>query len=129
MRFKISDNDDMILLVDPEIRDFIKVECLSEESRQVLGDFLDFLNDKYVDKNINEEWADVSREKRIDHLLEELDILLFNKYCFWNKHGTGVARPYETLSREELINNVKGLQKTQQKQIKEIIKLRKLKSE
>jgi len=126
MKFKVSDKEDMILIIEPEVENLIGVECLSEKARQVLGDIIEFLNFKYIDKEINDEWGKVNVEARIIEHLKQIDALMNIKNPLWNEHGNGVeTSQLGTLSKEELINNVEWLQKTQQKQLWELFELRK----
>jgi hypothetical protein len=53
-------------------------------------DYCDFLNDKYCDKEINEEWPSIDRKERIKYHLNEIEKLVDNKKLHWNEHGNGV---------------------------------------
>ena len=59
------------------------------EADLLAGDIVDFLNEKYIDKNINEEWGEIDVEKRIEYHEEQIRILKSGKHR-WNKHGNGV---------------------------------------
>lgn len=78
-----------IIQVEPVFRDICTfvddpfISCLS-------GDIVDFLNDKYVDKNINEEWFYPDREARIKYHKEQLKILENEKPVCYTEHGNGV---------------------------------------
>ena len=62
---------------------------LSKELAPLLaGDYCDFLNDKYVDKDFNEEWGKIQRERRIKYHKEQLKLLEDNGQ--WNEHGNGI---------------------------------------
>ncbi len=61
----------------------------SETSLAVMGDILDFLNEKYIDKNINEEWGRVDVDARIKYHEEQIKILKSGN-GHWNRHGNGV---------------------------------------
>ena len=56
----------------------------------VAGDIVEFLNDKYVDKNMNEEWYHPDREARIKYHEEQLKILRSGKPIGYTEHGNGV---------------------------------------
>jgi len=53
-------------------------------------DYCDFLNDKYLDKEINKEWPKIDRIKRIEYHLNELMKLTSDKKLYWNEHGNKV---------------------------------------
>ena len=53
------------------------------------GDYCDFLNDKYVDKEMNKEWGKIDVQKRIEYHEKQLEILKSGD-CFWNRHGNKV---------------------------------------
>jgi len=53
-------------------------------------DYVDFPNDKYLDKEINAEWPRIKRDERIKYHLEQLQLLTSDKKLHWNEHGTGV---------------------------------------
>lgn len=55
----------------------------------VAGDICSFLNEKYIDKNINEEWGKINKEARIKYHEEQIRLLKSGKYS-WNRHGNGV---------------------------------------
>jgi hypothetical protein len=52
----------------------------------VAGDIIDFLNEKYIDKNINEEWGKIDVEARIKYHEKMIEILKTGKARF-NNHG------------------------------------------
>ena len=54
------------------------------------GDYCACLNDKYLDKNINEEWPIINREIRIKYHREQLSLLLGQKSVYWSPHGNYV---------------------------------------
>jgi hypothetical protein len=58
-------------------------------------DYVDFLNDKYHDKEINKEWPRINRGERIKYHLEQLQLLTGDKMLVWNEHGTGVKEGYD----------------------------------
>lgn len=60
-----------------------------EHAEGLAGDYCDFMNDKYFDKNINEEWGKIDHLKRIEYHLEQIHILMKGN-ANWNKHGNGV---------------------------------------
>ena len=60
-----------------------------EASMNVMGDICDFLNDKYIDKNINEEWGKIDINKRIKYHEEQIEILK-KENPHWKEHGNGV---------------------------------------
>lgn len=53
-------------------------------------DYCDFLNDKYVDKNVNEEWGKIDRLKRIEHHENQLKLLRSDNRLHFNEHGNEV---------------------------------------
>lgn len=53
-------------------------------------DYVDFLNDKYFDKGINEEWPSINRRDRINYHLKEIEKLVSGGRLYWNEHGNGV---------------------------------------
>jgi len=59
-------------------------------ARALAHDYCEFMNDKYHDKNINEEWGSINRSNRIKYHLEQLMLLNSKKRIHWNKHGNGV---------------------------------------
>jgi hypothetical protein len=61
-----------------------------EIARALAHDYCDFLNEKYIDKNINEEWGKIDREARIEYHLEQLSLLNYKDNLKWNEHGNGV---------------------------------------
>ncbi|MBZ2166344.1 hypothetical protein [Methanobacterium spitsbergense] len=90
MKFMLSD-------VEVEPRGFIKFlyypiekSITQEQAELVGGDILYFLNDKYHDKNPNEEWPKIDREKRIKYHENQLKLLKSKNRITWNKHGTEV---------------------------------------
>ena len=60
-----------------------------EEARQVAGDYVEFLNEKYIDKNINEEWPPkdpllyynyhIQRARHFEEILKKLLVLIYTK--------------------------------------------------
>jgi hypothetical protein len=62
----------------------------SEEAECVGGDILAFINDKYVDKNVMEEWGKIDRQKRIKYYKRQIEKLENLEKISWNEHGTGV---------------------------------------
>lgn len=88
--FKVIEDKDgsiRIYQISPNIRPI----CPFEDKYSCLaGDICDFLNDKYCDKNVNEEWGRVKRLKRIKYHFLELIKLIFHKYSRYNEHGNGV---------------------------------------
>lgn len=61
-----------------------------EIGRLMAGDYCDFLNDKYCDKEINEEWPKIDRETRINYHTDQIIKLKKKDFVRWNEHGTGV---------------------------------------
>lgn len=53
-------------------------------------DYVDFLNDKYVDKEVNAEWGEIDRLKRIQHHEKQIKLLKGNKRLCFNEHGNEV---------------------------------------
>jgi hypothetical protein len=53
------------------------------------GDYCDFLNDKYVDKEFNAEWGSVNVKERIQYHKNQIEKLKIGKFS-WNSHGTGI---------------------------------------
>ena len=58
--------------------------------RYVAGDYVDFLNDKYVDKEMHKEWGKVNVAKRIIYHAAELIKLSHYKHFYYNDHGNEV---------------------------------------
>ena len=56
----------------------------------IAGDVLAFLNEKYIDKEINAEWGKVDVDKRIKYYEKQIELLKSGKYC-WNNNGDGVS--------------------------------------
>ncbi len=61
-----------------------------EKAELVGGDVTDFLNDKYLDKEINAEWPEINRKSRAQYHIRQAQKLLSDKRLVWNEHGTGV---------------------------------------
>ena len=62
----------------------------SEEAKCVGGDIIAFINDKYVDKNVMEEWGKINRQKRIKYYERQVEKLERLENISWNEHGNGV---------------------------------------
>lgn len=60
-----------------------------EIAKLMAGDYVSFLNDKYIDKEINADWGKPNKEERIKYYKEQIRILEEENYV-WNKHGNGV---------------------------------------
>ena len=58
--------------------------------KNMAGDYVDFLNDKYCDKEINQEWPPINKKERIRYHLEQIELLKSDKPLRWNEHGNGV---------------------------------------
>ena len=56
----------------------------------IAEDYVEFLNDKYIDKEINEEWGVINRKERIKYHLEQLSKLTSDKELSWTEYGNGV---------------------------------------
>ena len=54
------------------------------------GDITDFLNEKYIDKNINEEWGKIDVQARIKYHEEQLRMLKSGNPFTWTEHGNSV---------------------------------------
>ena len=61
----------------------------TEEEQNIIGDICDFLNDKYIDKEMNSDWGRANKEARIKYHKEQIKKLESDS-CVWNEHGTGV---------------------------------------
>ena len=68
----------------------------NEHGKAMAHDYCDFLNDKYLDKEINKEWPKITRKERIDYHLNELRKLTSDKRLYWNEHGNGVESGGDT---------------------------------
>jgi hypothetical protein len=54
------------------------------------GDYCEFLNNKYCDKEINKEWPRIDRESRIKYHEEQIRLLKSKENVSWNEDGDGV---------------------------------------
>ena len=58
------------------------------------GDYCDFLNEKYIDKEFNKEWREVDVDARVKYHEEQIEMLKRGNYT-WNRHGTGVEEKWK----------------------------------
>lgn len=90
LRFKVTEeleNNKWVLYCIDDLE--LRIEFpIAYES--LAHDICDFLNDKYFDKNINEEWKEIDRKDRIRYLLQQAFILSNDDRISWNRHGNGV---------------------------------------
>lgn len=77
-----------MIIIEPSLENLLR---LILEHPNLIGDICDFLNDKYIDKNIDEEWPKVDVKARIKYHEEQIKILKGGKYS-WNEHGNGVKQ-------------------------------------
>ena len=89
MRFMIKNNENNPYIVSFESSTLKIIVKGTEEEQNIVGDICDFLNDKYIDKEINQEWPEINPEERIKYHREQIK-KLENGSCAWNEHGTGV---------------------------------------
>jgi len=61
-----------------------------ELARALAGDYCEFLNNKYCDKEINKEWPPIDRESRIKYHKEQIQLLEGKEHIIWNEDGDGV---------------------------------------
>jgi hypothetical protein len=68
-----------------------------ETSQALASDYVEFLNEKYIDKSINQEWKQVNREERIKYHeseiarhKEQIKLLKYKEHLHWNENGNGV---------------------------------------
>lgn len=97
IRFKVSENMDedsfVVILISKPILVIAKFpfdNYLKSNARGLAEDYCDFLNDKYLDKKINEEWGKADIESRIKYHKEQI-FNLKNGRTYWNRHGNGVG--------------------------------------
>lgn len=97
LRFKLA--DESTFLNNPfnrkvyevwEIIDNEKCKSIATfDDPNLAGDVVNFLNDKYCDRDINAEWF-LDEKKRIAYHLDQLRILTLKDKCKFNEHGNGV---------------------------------------
>jgi hypothetical protein len=79
-----------VMQMEPKIRTIAFFPTSKENSLAMAYDYCDFLNDKYVDKNVNKEWGPINRKERIKYHEEQLKLLKSDKRLHWNEHGNRV---------------------------------------
>jgi hypothetical protein len=84
-----------VMQIKPEQKTIAFFPTSNEDSLGLAHDYVDFLNDKYHDKEINKEWPKINRGERIKYHLEQLQLLTGDKMLVWNEHGTGVKEGYD----------------------------------
>jgi hypothetical protein len=96
MKFKVleyASSYEILNLEDHGIIAKFFMDNPNDNAKGLAHDYCDFLNDKYLDKEINKEWPlidDKIKQKRIKYHIEQLNKLGFNDNLGWNEHGTGV---------------------------------------
>ena len=94
MKFRISQlpYDGHYEVYSPELLE-VRVKFPDTElGRAMAGDYVDFLNDKYCDKEVNKEWPKIDRMARIKYHLEQISILIDSDKIFWGEHGNEVKK-------------------------------------
>lgn len=96
MKFKVleyASSYEILNLEDHGIIAKFFIDNPNDNAKGLAHDYCDFLNDKYLDKEINKEWPLITekiRLKRIDYHHQELMKLVHKDKLGWNEHGTGV---------------------------------------
>lgn len=97
MKFKLSDKPFHLSQMGLNVDLYVIMEIEPERkpiagflNENVAGDYVEFLNDKYCDKEINQEWPPINKEERIRYHLEQIELLKSDKPLRWNEHGNGV---------------------------------------
>lgn len=91
MKFIVKEHPTRIIMVKPKVDSICsfknKYSCLA-------WDIVDFINDKYWDKEINKEWPKISLEEQLKYHESQVEILKeaikTGKSLRWNEHGNGV---------------------------------------
>lgn len=77
-----------VLQLEPEV----KTIAIFYDNVGMAYDYVEFLNDKYCDKNVNAEWETIDRPARIKHHLEQIELLKNEKRLYYNSHGNEVKK-------------------------------------
>jgi hypothetical protein len=93
--YMINENEENVLDREKLVAVFIGGDRFGETPKDLApllaGDYCEFLNSKYIDKNFNEEWGKVDVEARIKYHEEQIKILKSGEY-YWNENGDGVEQ-------------------------------------
>lgn len=89
-----------VIQIEPEykeIADFTGMNSISNPfmntsiAEALAHDYCSFLNEKYIDKNINEEWGKIDINARIKYHFEQIRKLQDKRELRWNSDGNGVV--------------------------------------
>ena len=78
-----------VIQIEPHVRSVAMFSNSANEDG-LCGDYVEFLNNKYCDKNINEEWPKPNNKKRIEYHSEQLMLLLSGREVKWSEDGDKV---------------------------------------
>lgn len=79
-----------VIMCEPKVLHVASFPDSHENGKAMAYDYCDFLNNKYCDKNINQEWPKPKNKKRLEYHAEQLMLLLSGGKVVWSEDGDEV---------------------------------------